>query len=713
VTTLLVELLTEELPPKALRRLGDAFADGVVKGLVKREMADANTAARAFATPRRLAVAIPDVKAQSQPRAIEVKLMPVAVALDANGQPTPALRKKMEAAGLANADPSTFRRKADGKAQMLFADARTPAVPLAQALQGAIEEGLASLPIPKVMSYQLEDGSTTVQFVRPAHGLVALHGDRVVDVAVLGLEAGRETRGHRFQGAAKISLANADEYEARLADEGGVIGSFEARREEIRRQLEAQAAKAEANLGPASQVYDALLDEVTALVEMPTVYAGEFERAFLAVPAECLVLTMRQNQKYFPLFDAAGKLTNRFLIVSNMRLADPSNIVQGNERVVRPRLADARFFFETDKKTKLADRVPQLRTIVYHNKLGSQLDRVERLRRLASRIQSMLPRGDRGKPYADRAALLAKTDLVTLMVGEFPELQGVMGKYYAEADGEEPSVARAIEQHYWPRFAGDALPTGDASIAVALADRMDTLVGMFSIGQRPTGDKDPFALRRSALGVIRILMETPLSIELQPLIRQSLELFPEVLDDRVENVVSEVWSFMRERLDNLLRERGYTAHEVAAVLEVQSEESQYDRLDLVPRKLEAVRAFRKLPEAESLAAANKRISNILRQATQKGEQYGFVEEGALGEALERDLYRALRDASKAATPHFERGDYTEYLKSFAVLKAPVDAFFDGVMVMVDEPELRRKRLGLLSELQWQMNRVADISKLAA
>jgi glycyl-tRNA synthetase beta chain len=711
--TLLVELLTEELPPKALKRLGDAFAEGVLKGLAKREMVDASAPARAFATPRRLAVAIPNVKAQSDARAVEVKLMPVAVALDANGQPTAALRKKLEAAGLAGADPSTLKRKVDGKTEMLFADAETAAVPLAQALQGALEDALAALPIPKVMSYQLEDGATTVQFVRPAHGLVALHGGDVVDVSILGLAAGRETRGHRFQGASKVSIGNADEYESRLAGEGGVIAAFDARRDDIRRQLERQAAKANASLGPASGAYDALLDEVTALVERPTVYAGEFEREFLAVPAECLVLTMRQNQKYFPLFDAAGKLTNRFLIVSNMRLDDPTNVVQGNERVVRPRLADARFFFETDKKTKLADRVQQLRTIVYHNKLGSQLERVERLRRLASRIQAMLPRGDKGKPYADRAALLAKADLVTLMVGEFPELQGVMGKYYAEADGEEPSVARAIEQHYWPRFAGDALPTGDASIAVALADRMDALVGMFSIGQRPTGDKDPFGLRRAALGVVRILMETPLAIELQPLIRHSLELFPDAPPDRVETIVSEVWSFMRERLDNLLRERGYTAHEVAAVLEVQSDESQYDRLDLVPRKLEAVRAFRKLPEAESLAAANKRISNILRQAMQKGEQYGFVEEHALGEALERDLFRALRNASSAATPHFERGDYTEYLKSFAVLKGPVDAFFDGVMVMAEEPDVRRKRLGLLSELQWQMNRVADISKLAA
>jgi glycyl-tRNA synthetase beta chain len=580
--TLLVELLTEELPPKALRRLGDAFADGIRNGLAKRELVAAAEAVRTFATPRRLGASIANVRDASQPRATEVKLMPVAVGLDAGGQPTAALRKKLESAGLANVDIANLKRRLDGKTEMLFVDAQTAAMPLAQALQAAIEEAIAALPIPKVMTYQLADGVTTVQFARPVHGLVALHGNDVVPVSVLGLEAGRETRGHRFQGASRLSLASADEYESRLAKDGGVIAAFEARRDEIRRQLEQNAARLQTSLG-AAPACEALLDEVTALVEMPTVYAGEFEREFLAVPAECLVLTMRQNQKYFPLFDNAGKLTNRFLIVSNMRLDDPTNIVQGNERVVRPRLADARFFFETDKKVKLAERVPQLRSIVYHNKLGSQLDRVERLRKLASRIQEVLPRGEKGKAYADRAALLAKADLVTLMVGEFPELQGVIGKYYAEADGEQPSVARAIEQHYWPRFAGDALPTADASIAVALADRMDTLVGMFSIGQRPTGDKDPFGLRRAALGMVRILMETPLAIELQPMIRRALDQYPEVLPDRYEALVSEVWSFMRERLDNLLRERGYSAHEIAAVLEVQSDESKYDRLDLVPK----------------------------------------------------------------------------------------------------------------------------------
>lgn len=710
--TLLVELLCEELPPKALKRLGDAFAEGLARGLQKREMLAPSSAARAFATPRRLAAEITGVKAASDPRDVELKLMPLAVGLDAGGKPTAALAKKLESAGLSGLDPAKLTRRVDGKAEMLFADTRTPAMPLPEALQAALDEAIAQLPIPKVMAYQLADGETTVQFVRPAHGLVALHGNDTVPVRALGLEASRTTRGHRFQGAREVRLASATEYAERMRAEGGVLVDFAARRTEILGQLEARARECSATLGDAP-AYAALLDEVTGLVEMPTVYVGAFEPEFLAVPAECLVLTMRQNQKYFPLFDNAGKLTHRFLIVSNMKLDDPANIVNGNERVVRARLADARFFFETDKKVKLGDRVAQLASIVYHNKLGSQRDRVDRLVSLATKIQEGLPRGNGGIEWAVRAAYLAKADLVTLMVGEFPELQGVMGRYYAEFDREPPSVARAIEQHYWPRFAGDALPSGDASIAVALADRLDALVGMFSIGQVPTGDKDPFALRRAALGTVRILMETspPLKIELRPLLRvaaQTLNVAPAAL----EPLVSTVEGFVRERLANLMRERGYTAHEVAAVMEVESAESKPDRLDLVPAKLEAVREFGKLPEAESLAAANKRISNILRQAHQKGEKYELAGD-AFGEKLERDLHAALRAASAQAVPQFEKGNYTGYLKSFAALKSPVDAFFEGVMVMAEDSEVRRKRLGLLYTLQFEMNRVADIAKLAS
>jgi glycyl-tRNA synthetase beta chain len=713
VAPLLVELLCEELPPKALERLGTAFAHSVRDGLAKRGLLEEPREALEFATPRRLAVGLRQVRAASEPRSLEVKLMPVSVGLDADGKPTPALEKKLQALGLAGIDPGRFKRRMDGKAESLFVDTTTPAVTLAQALQGALDDALAHLPIPKVMSYQLADGTTTVQFVRPAHSLVAMHGSEVVPVSALGLQAGRETRGHRFQGTTRIELARADDYERALAEQGGVIAGFTRRRAAILEQLEAAAAKAGATLGPRED-YAALLDEVTALVEMPTVYAGTFEEEFLAVPQECLILTMRQNQKYFPLFDAGGKLTHRFLIVSNMRLADPASIVRGNERVVRPRLADARFFFETDKKTKLAARVAQLASIVHHNKLGTQLQRVERLVELSKKIQEVLPRGKAGVEWAVRAAHLAKADLVTLMVGEFPELQGVMGRYYAESDGEQSSVCRAIEQHYWPRFSGDALPTGDASIAVALADRLDTLVAMFSIGQVPTGDKDPFGLRRAALGVVRILMETSpsLNADLTQLIHSAATVL-RVPDDKRKEVVGATRAFVRERLANLMKERGYTANEVAAVLEVDSAESKPDRLDLVPRKLEAVRAFGKLPEAASLAAANKRIANILKQAYQKGEKVGFPDGHNFGEKLESDLHAALKRASVVAGPLFEKGDYTGYLKSFAVLRQPVDAFFEGIMVMVDDPKVRQRRLDLLYEMEFEMNRVADIARLAS
>ncbi len=707
--TLLVELLCEELPPKALQRLGDAFADGLKRGLAKREMLEPSSAVTSFATPRRLGAAITGVKGAAEPRAVEVKLMPAAVGLDAAGKPTAALAKKLDAAGLSGFDPAKLKRRVDGKAEMLFADSTTPALPLAAALQAALDEALAGLPIPKVMSYQLADGRTTVQFVRPAHGLVALHGAEVVPVKALGLESGRATRGHRFQGASQVELSQADDYEAALRDRGGVIASFGARREAIARELEAKAKAAGGTLGPESD-RAALLDEVTSLVEMPTVYAGTFEPEFLAVPAECLVLTMRQNQKYFPLFDAAGKLTNRFLIVSNMRLDDPINIVQGNERVVRPRLADARFFFETDKKTRLASRVPQLGSIVHHNKLGTQLQRVDRLVNLATKIQEGLPRGAAGVEWAVRAAYLAKADLVTLMVGEFPELQGLMGKYYADADGEPPSVGRAIEQHYWPRFSGDALPTGDASIAVALADRLDSLVGMFSIGQVPTGDKDPFALRRAALGIVRILMETTpaLKADLSRLVAAAADTLG-VPMDRKPQVVGAVLEFVRDRMANLMKERGYTANEVAAVLEVQGEESMPGRLDLVPLKLQAVREFGKLPEAAALAAANKRIQNILR----KSDGFANPDFEVLVVPEEKALLASLVALQLTIKDRFAAGDYTGALTALAGLREDVDAFFDKVLVNAEDPKLRAARLGLLDKLGGAMNQVADISKLSA
>lgn len=701
---LLVELFCEELPPKALNSLGIAFANLISQGLSKRDFLVGHKEVTSFASPRRLGVLVSDVLAESPDQPFTERLMPVSVGLDQNGNATTALQKKMAAKHLSHVSVSDLKREGEGKSEQLVYSRIASGQSLLVGLQSSLEEAIELLPIPKVMSYQLSDGVETVKFVRPAHGLVALHGSEVIGVGVLGLEAGRVVHGHRFQGDSEIQLTHALDYEKVLEERGGVIPSFKRRRERIESQLAAQASIRSLSLGDGG-AYSELLDEVTALVEMPTVYGGNFDSEFLSVPAECLVLTMRQNQKYFPLFEESGQLSNHFLIVSNMKLEDPTNIVQGNERVIRPRLADARFFFETDKKVKLADRVSQLGSIVYHNKLGSQRDRVDRLVTLAMKIQESLPRGAAGVEWAVRAAYLAKADLVTLMVGEFPELQGVMGRYYAEADGEERSVSRAIEQHYWPRFAGDQIPTGDASVAVALADKLVTLAGLFGIGQQSSGDKDPFALRRNALGVVRILVEGEFNLSLHDLVNHAFAVFPK---GALGDAHADLQSFILERLRSYLRERTFSANEVESVLSMNPV-----RLHEVPRRLQAVRAFSELPESESLAAANKRVANILRQAAAKGESFANVKRSELCEAAEIALFDQLSNVSKLAKPLFDKGDYEAYLKSFAVLKAPVDTFFDSIMVMTDDANARRGRLALLADLQREMNRVADIAKLAA
>jgi glycyl-tRNA synthetase beta chain len=697
--SLLVELFTEELPPKALKQLGVAFGERLQAGLARAQLTQsASGAVRIYATPRRLAALIPEVKPKAADRSESKKLMPAKVAFGADGKPSAALIKRLEKEG-ATADQ--VERKTEGDAEYAFLTRTIPGLTLTAGLQLALEEAIAKLPIPKVMSYQLADGATTVQFVRPAHGLVALHGADIVDVAALGLKAGRITHGHRFQGVKDIPVARAEAYEEALAAHGQVIAAFDARREEIAHQLHAKAQELGASLGPQQDI-DALLDEVAALVEYPCVYVGEFERDFLAVPQECLILTMRQNQKYFPLFDAAGKLTNRFLIVSNMRLPDPANIVEGNQRVIAPRLEDARFFYTQDRRQRLEERVPLLARVVYHNKLGSQIERIERVQLLAGKIARAI---GADAVLAERAAWLAKADLVTNMVGEFPELQGVMGRYYALADGEPVEVADAIEQHYRPRFAGDTLPANAVALAVALADKLETLAGMFGIGQQPSGDKDPFALRRHALGVIRILVEGGLTLPLSDLVNEAFSVFA---PGKLADTRADLESFLLERLRSHLREAGYSANEVEAVLCLHP-----TRLDQVPLQLAAVRTFANLPEAASLAAANKRVANILKQAEAKGESFAKASTQALREPAERELFEGLAQASRRATELFEAGDYTGYLKAFAVLKSPVDAFFDSVMVMVDDAELRSNRLALLRDLREQMNRVADISKLAA
>jgi glycyl-tRNA synthetase beta chain len=700
---LLLELFVEELPPKALKKLGDAFAGVLFEQLQAQGLTDAGSVLTAYASPRRLAAHITQVAAQAADKAVSQKLMPVSVGLDAGGNATPALLKRLSALGADASAVPQLKRAMDGKAEALFYDSMVKGATLAEGLQKALLEAIAKLPIPKVMSYQLErdcelPGWSSVSFVRPAHGLVALHGADVIPLKALGLSSGNSTQGHRFEAAVSpVVIAHADEYAATLTKDGAVIASFAARRAEIVRQLAAAAAKIGGGVKPIED--EALLDEVTALVERPNVLVCSFEKEFLAVPQECLILTMKANQKYFPLLDAAGKLTHQFLVVSNISPADASAVVGGNERVVRPRLADAKFFFDQDRKKTLASRVAGLDKVVYHNKLGSQGERVARVRAIAKAIGLQLG-GSVLAAQADQAAELAKTDLVTDMVGEFPELQGIMGRYYALNDGLVPEVADAIEDHYKPRFAGDELPRSPVGLAVALADKLETLVGMFGIGNLPTGDKDPFALRRHALGVVRMLADKALPLNLDALVRDAGLAF----GDKITDASAALLDFIYDRLSGNLREQGYSAQEVDAVLALRPQQ-----LGDVSRRLAAVRAFAALPEAPALAAANKRIGNILKKAPEVDAHVSVV---LLKEPAEMALHTAMGFVLPEAHKQFEAGDYTASLQTLAALRAPVDAFFDGVMVNAEEMDLRLNRQGLLKSLHVAMNRVADLSKLA-
>jgi glycyl-tRNA synthetase beta chain len=694
--TLLVELLTEELPPKALSRLGEVFADGVFKALVERKLVAADARMDRYASPRRLALTLQNVTDRAPDAVVDEKLMPVAVALDADGKPTPALLKKLQAKNIPAEALPQFTRRMDGKSETLFHAMTVPGAALDDVLAGIVLDALKKLPIPKLMRWSDCD----FQFVRPVHGLVMLHGDRIVPGQAFGHASGRSTRGHRFMGEGEVTLAGADEYARTLYERGSVMASFEARRALITQKL----AQACAALGEGVHHVDdaALIDEVTALVEYPVVYVAQFEPEFLAVPQECLILTMKANQKYFPLLDASGKLLNRFLVVSNMQVADSHNIVSGNERVVRARLSDARFFFEQDKKTPLAGRITKMESVVYHNRLGSQFDRVMRIQRLATEIAHLL---DADVLATARAALLAKADLMTDMVGEFPELQGVMGRYYAQHDGETDIVAAAVEQHYRPRFAGDALPQGDVACAVSLADKIDALVGFFGIGQIPTGDKDPFALRRAALGVLRILMEASLPLDLGQLVQVAAGGFRagQVGAGETTGFAAQLLDFMQERLRNLLKDGGHDARAIDAVLALRP-----TRIDLVPAKLAAVVAFSELAEAQSLAAANKRIVNILKKAGEVGD---VIDPALFAEDAEVELNHALSTANMMAHQHVERGNYAGALSALAMLRAPVDRFFDDVMVNADDAAVRANRLALLGQLAAAMNAVADISRL--
>jgi glycyl-tRNA synthetase beta chain len=704
---LLVELFTEELPPKALPKLGQAFADGLCTALGQHGLVGKENTIVAFASPRHMAVRLTQVHDEAPEQAFSEKLMPVKVGLDVSGAATSALLKKLAAKGWEHMDVSQLGRESDGKQDYLVASGTAPGAKLAEVLQAAIETTLAGLPIPKVMKYQLADGQTSVKFVRPAHALVTLFGDEIVPAQILGLTAGRVTHGHRFLHPGPIAITSADSYETQLAQTGRVVASFDARRTQIKALLDAQASRLNASLGQDPEV-PALLDEVTALVEAPVVYVGTFEERFLAVPQECLILTMRLNQKYFPLFHpATGKLTNQFLIVSNMPTDTPTAIIEGNERVIRPRLADAEFFFETDRKIPLAARVDPLSAIVYHNKLGTQLERTTRVQKIAAWLARTL---DANIAECERAALLAKADLNTNMVGEFPELQGIMGAYYARGDNEPPGVIEALAGQYRIRLDTPVKPNDLTATVLFMAERAETLVGIWGIGLAPTGERDPFGLRRAALGLIsafeQLTAGTVLNIQqdgpltLHGLLQASADTF--AAGALQVDTVNEVQTFIIERLRNQLITH-YDRNAVEAVLALAPP------LHQIPARVLAAETFAQSPDAASLAAANKRIGNLLKKVE---GALPAVNPSLLSEPAEQALAKSIASVQPVAQNQFDSGDYKAALATLAQTRAAVDTFFNDIMVMAEDQAVRLNRLALLAQLHRLMNQVADISRLA-
>lgn len=677
--TLLIELLTEELPPKALNQLGNHFAQSIAEGLEKAQLIDSNPSWTAYASPRRLAVQVAHVKAVQEAQQIVKK-----------GPAVSANEKAVEGFARSHGiDIGSLKVIHDGKQDIYVHEFTQSGQTLTDLLGDIVNTAVKKLPIPKVMRW----GSSTHTFVRPVHGFMALHGKNVLPISVLGLTSRNHTLGHRFMSQGNITIENADDYAEKMANEGKVIACFDQRKKQIQAALNQHAARLNARVA----ADDDLLNEVTALVEYPVVLEAGFEEHFLHVPQECLILTMQQNQKYFPLLNQDGKLMNRFLLVSNLHTQDPSHIIQGNERVLRARLSDAEFFYTQDQKARLESRLPKLENVVYHNKIGSQMARIERLQAIAAHIAGSL---NADKTAAERAARLAKADLVTEMVGEFPELQGTMGKYYAQLDGETPEIAAAVEQHYQPRFAGDVLPQGNIATSVALADKLETLIGIWGIGLIPTGDKDPYALRRSALGVLRMLMNTPLSM--RDLLQTVAAQFPDHILPNKEKTIAEVSDFMQARLAVLLQ-NDYSADVVSAVLAHKPE-----RLDDLTAKLKAVESFKQLPESAALAAANKRVQNLLKKAE---GQLGEVNPALFDQAEEKTLFAAVQDLQPRVRNAIDTRDFQAALKALAALKSPIDAFFDGVMVMADDDKIKQNRLALLNLLANLMNGVADIAAL--
>lgn len=709
--TLLIELLTEELPPKALKRLSAALAELISASLRNQGFLAETSEVTAWGTPRRLAVTLKDVADRSPDRRQTQKILPTAIAFDEAGQPTMPLLRKLASLGLTENDIPHLKRADDGKAEALYWDSVVPGRTLTAGVQEALDHAITQLPIPKVMRYPHHGGYyNDVGFVRPVHRLLVLYGCNVLPVHALGLQADRITQGHRFLALSdEISIDHPDNYENLLEQQGKVVASFAARRERITKAL-AETAGQDKVVAP-----DALLDEVTALVEWPMVYRGSFDRAFLEVPQECLILTMQQNQKYFALTDAEGKLIEHFLVVSNIETATPEAIISGNERVLRARLADARFFYQQDAKTKLADRLDKLASIVYFKGLGSQRDRVDRVQQIARRIAEQI-KADIG--IAERIALLAKADLTTDMVGEFPELQGIMGRYYALHDGEDKRVAAGIEQHYWPRFSGDALPDSMEAIGVAIADKTEALFGMFAVGNVPTGDKDPFGLRRAAIGILRMMIERSLPLSITDLVAAARTVFEplsiQTLTKKNESKAADLSQtsdvladFFYDRLRGLLKDEGYSASMIEAVLIQRPSD-----IASVPRRLQAVRAFSALPEAEALAAANKRIVNILKKADDAARK-ATVQPELFCDDAERALFEIFQTKINGEVDAaMIQGDFAKALQVLATARATIDRFFDEVMVMADDAKVRNNRLALLNAIRQTMNRVAEIALLA-
>ncbi len=707
--SLLLELLTEELPPKALKKLGESFSDGITQSLKNQGLLTETSVITSFATPRRLAIHISEVLEKAPDRRVQEKLLPVSIAIDSSGQATAPLLKKLASLGHSDTPIESLERQGTDKAETFYLTLDVLGVELSKGLQTAIDLTLTKLPIPKVMRYQIAPGTKQVQdieFIRPAHGLLALHGSKLISVKALGLSSSNTTLGHRFLSSGVIKIEHADQYTETLRNSGKVIASYDERMQTMRSEL-MQASQGKQVLMP-----DSLLEEVCSLVEWPAVYTCQFEEEFLAIPQECLILTMQTNQKYFAMTDVNGKLSNQFLIVSNIETKTPDAIISGNERVVRPRLADAQFFYEQDRKKSLIDRTPLLSKVVYHNKLGTQLERTERVAKIAGFIAHLLKTSHPAidVSLAERAAKIAKADLLTDMVGEFPELQGVMGRYYALNDKEHPDVAAACMEHYAPRFAGDLLPITDTGTILALADKLETLVGIWGIGLSPTGEKDPFALRRHALGICRILLEKKLPLNIRQLIQCALDQFSQA--EVKENAQLDlIHQFILDRLraylkDQSLDGKAFSTNEVDSVV---SQDPQV--LDDVLERLEAVRRFSSLDAAPVLASANKRIGNILKKVD--FEIPKVVDQKLLIVDAEISLAKALDKIMPTVNKAFEQGYFTDALQSFSTLRDDIDRFFNDVMVMDPDAALRNNRLALLSKLHSLMNQVADIGKLAS